>query len=242
MNCAEPNAELKIRQRSAASTGGDRLFGFQKERNAPTRQDYATRADLCRIFNDEMKCLYWLAFLLTADHAKAEQCFVASIGDAVEGNPVFKQWAHGWARQVIIKNAIRIISPASQADCKLDTLDEKGDESDDGLPLSEITDLAPLERFVFVITVLERKSDRECAVLLVCPVEVVREARARGLHRMAGTSMAAEPKSKEQDSMLSSQLVAVGQSQRGEASGFSRQEPYLPSDLVLPRARNTRAK
>src|SRR2546426_1008725 len=74
---------------------------------------YATRADFCRIFQDEMKPLYLLAFLLTADHAKAEQCFVAGIADVVEGNPVFREWAHSWSRRTIIKNAIRILSPVS---------------------------------------------------------------------------------------------------------------------------------
>jgi len=50
---------------------------------------YATSDDFQRIFSEKMNSLYWLALLLTADAGKAEQCFVAGIGDSVEGNPVF---------------------------------------------------------------------------------------------------------------------------------------------------------
>ena len=38
---------------------------------------YATGADSCRIFSENMKGLYLLALLLTADPVRAEQCFVA---------------------------------------------------------------------------------------------------------------------------------------------------------------------
>lgn len=188
------------------------MFGIGKERSAATQRDYATRADFCRIFDDEMKSLYRLALLLTADHVKAEQCFVASIGDAVEGNSVFKQWAHQWARRVIIKNAIRIISPASaQAGSEPNAWDEEDGESNGGRPLRAITQLAPLERFVFVMTVLERQSERECAVLVGCTVEVVREARARAQHDITRNSMAAEPESKRQDSVPLSHFVTADQ-------------------------------
>jgi hypothetical protein len=41
--------------------------------------------------------------------------------------------------------------------------------------------LAPLERFVFVMSVLERYSDRECSLLLYCMVKDVIDARSRSL-------------------------------------------------------------
>ena len=72
---------------------------------------YANSDDFRRIFDENMNSLYLLAFLLTADHGKAEQCFVSGLEDAVEGNPVFKEWAHSWARRVIIQNAVRLINP-----------------------------------------------------------------------------------------------------------------------------------
>src|SRR5580693_490008 len=72
---------------------------------------YASSADFCRIFDEDMNDLYVLSFLLTADREKAEQCFVSGLEDAVEGNPVFKEWARSWARRVIIQNAVRAITP-----------------------------------------------------------------------------------------------------------------------------------
>src|SRR5262245_32254781 len=72
---------------------------------------YATSADFCRIFAEDMRNLYWLSFILTADPGKAEQCFVAGLDDCFAGNGVFKDWARSWARRTIIKNAIRLISP-----------------------------------------------------------------------------------------------------------------------------------
>src|ERR1700752_4953695 len=72
---------------------------------------YVSSHDFCRIFDENMNSLYLLAFLLTADHGKAEQCFVSGLEDAVEGNPVFRGWAHSWARRTIIQNAVRLISP-----------------------------------------------------------------------------------------------------------------------------------
>src|SRR4029077_9611667 len=72
---------------------------------------YASRDDFRRIFDEDMSGLYLLSFLLTANREKAEQCFVSGLEDAVEGNPVFKEWARSWARRVIIVNAVRVIHP-----------------------------------------------------------------------------------------------------------------------------------
>src|SRR6202451_4526019 len=71
----------------------------------------ASGADFCRSFDQDMSDLYLLSFLLTADREKAEQCFVSGLEDAVEGNPVFREWARSWARRVIIVNAVRAINP-----------------------------------------------------------------------------------------------------------------------------------
>ncbi len=74
---------------------------------------YASRDDFCRIFHEKMDSLYLLAFLLTADHRRAEQCFVSGLEDALGGNPVFREWAHSWARRMIIQNAVRLIKSRS---------------------------------------------------------------------------------------------------------------------------------
>ena len=73
--------------------------------------EYATSADFCQIFDKDMSSLYLLSLLLTGDHKKAEECFVAGLENAVDRNRVFKDWARGWARRVIIQNALRTVDP-----------------------------------------------------------------------------------------------------------------------------------
>ncbi len=55
--------------------------------------------------------LYLLSFLLTADRAMAEQCTVTGLGLSAEDNAVFRNWAHSWARRIVIHNALRLIAP-----------------------------------------------------------------------------------------------------------------------------------
>ena len=85
-----------------------KLFG--KDVNA-----YATAADFCAIFKAHSDDLYQLAFLLTADHEKAEQCFVAGLEDSVTENHVFKDWAHAWAKRATLRNAVRELRPRPPA-------------------------------------------------------------------------------------------------------------------------------
>jgi hypothetical protein len=75
-------------------------------------RDYTMATDFCTVFNDDLDHLYTLSPLLTADHHKAEQCFVAGLEDCQQGNPVFREWAQSRATRTVIKNAIRIISPS----------------------------------------------------------------------------------------------------------------------------------
>ncbi len=106
-------------------------------RNNANRQThtYASAADFCQIFNQEMDGLYLLSFLLTGDRVKAEQCFVSGLDDSVKGNPVFKEWARSWARRAVIQNAVQIVGPRP--------MEENSDsnpgaiESDDKTPLAE---------------------------------------------------------------------------------------------------------
>src|SRR3981081_3494091 len=72
---------------------------------------YASSGDFHRIFHEEKDGLYRLAFLLTADHEKAQQCFVSGLEDSVRENSVFQEWARSWARRAIIQCAVRGIKP-----------------------------------------------------------------------------------------------------------------------------------
>jgi len=146
------------------------------------RADWASATDFCKIFENDMEHLYLLAFLMTANHENAEQCFTATVNAAFKEQTVFKAWAASWVSRTLIKNAIQIASLASARGIeKRDTwsLDENGALGDN--EIDAVTRLAPVERFVFVMSILERYSDRECSLLLGCSLDRVAQTRLRAL-------------------------------------------------------------
>src|SRR5271166_3824881 len=74
--------------------------------------EYTTPADFCRTFEQDMKSLYLLSLLLTAGRHSAEQCFISSLADCLDMRPVFKDWTDFWTRHIVLRNAIRMLSPA----------------------------------------------------------------------------------------------------------------------------------
>ncbi len=150
---------------------------------------YASSGDFCRIFYEETDSLYRLSFLLTAERLKAEQCLVSGLEDSLKGNRVFKEWARSWARRAIVQNAVRVINPRP-----MEENGPLGFNSSGRTPVAEqteiaaILDLAPFERFVFVMLVLEHYSEHECSVLLGCVRRDVIAARIRALKQI-GSAM-----------------------------------------------------
>ena len=163
------------------------MFKKKEDRLSTTRvQVYATQDEFCRIFAEDENALYLLAYLLTTDTLKAEQCVVAGLEDSIQGNPVFKEWVRSWSKRMIIKNAIRMISPApGQVNGAPHVSDSDAVELDLGSALTAVLHLAPLERFVFVMSVLEGYSIQECSILLSCTKEDAAIAQSRALQHIA---------------------------------------------------------
>jgi hypothetical protein len=162
---------------------------FVNERATP----YLTVTDFFNIFNEEMHSLYLLAFLLTADHDKAEECLVSAMGECVEGVGVFTDWARSWTRTAVLRRAIQMIMPAPEhADSvSLISLKTSGTPAENN-PFSAILLLDDFERFVFVMSILEGQSDEQCAVLLRCSRRDVMIARVLALKRQSSTDVPAE--------------------------------------------------
>jgi DNA-directed RNA polymerase specialized sigma24 family protein len=150
---------------------------------------YASAEDFGRIFDEDLNGLYQLSFLLTEDHKKAEQCFVAGIEDSIHGNLVFKEWARSWAKRAIIQNAIRELRPrpTNSESSPFATVPSHRRQSDPGehVAAEAVLALKDFERFVFVMSVLENYSLQNCALLLGCSISEVREARGRALQNLA---------------------------------------------------------
>jgi hypothetical protein len=168
---------------------------FQKKQasvSANARATYAVPADFCRIFTQDQTTLYLLSLALTADSEKAEQCFVSGLEDSIHGNPVFKDWARSWSKRMIIKSAIRLISPAPgqkpEQKKKEDSLPapvQRFLTADSSGLLTAVLELAPFDRFVLVMTTLEGYSIPECSILLSCTSQDVEDARTQALRLLA---------------------------------------------------------
>jgi len=169
----------------------------QKHKNARS-DEYATRSDFCRIYLEQVNSLYLLSLLLTADPQKAEKCFVLGFDDSIGNNSVFKERANLWARRCIILHAIRLLSPRPS---------DENESNEAGLSqligevpaevraypnFARIVVLNAFERFVFIMSVLEKYSDQECSLLLGCFRRDVINARTTAIQLLASGVIATE--------------------------------------------------
>src|SRR3984893_12651381 len=160
--------------------------------NGETR--YATCQHFLKIFDEDMQGLYQLSFLLTGDHQKGEKCFVAGMEACAKENVVFREWARTWAKLVIVQNAIRELQPRpshSHSFALVPTTFSHKNGSSEHFDVDAVLGLADFERFVFVLCVLERYREHECALLLGCSASEVREARTRAIEELASSGQVA---------------------------------------------------
>jgi hypothetical protein len=176
---------------------------------------YATSANFCRIFEEDINGLYLLSFLLTAHREKAEQCFVSGLEDSVDAGPVFREWARSWARRAIIQNAVRVINPRPSEGNGGAGSSFTGHEK-----LAAVLELRPFERFAYVMSVLERYSDQDCSVLLNSSRRDVVAARARAFEQIASAKRL-RPSDQRPD-------AGSGQEPVSEERRFSRCTPIVP--------------
>lgn len=142
-------------------------------------------SDFCKIFNDDLDHLYTLSLLLTADPQKAEQCFVAGLEDCLEENRISRKWARSWARRSVIKNAIRAVSPVpTETISRSENREAIATMSGLAGPAAGVMKLLPFARLVYVLSVLEKYSDRECAILLACTVQEIVQTRTRAIYQL----------------------------------------------------------
>jgi hypothetical protein len=135
-----------------------------------------------------MKQLYVFSFLLTGNQELAERCFVAGLEESVQAHCVFSEWARSWAMRSIVQNAVHALQPHSCHGSPALSGTSMG-EARESMPagdfeLQRVLELEDFERFVFVMSVLERYSDHDCGLLLGCSLQKVREARFRALQQL----------------------------------------------------------
>ena len=153
---------------------------------------FATEEDFCFIFRGEMKALYLLAWLITADPANAEKCLVSGLDDCLQAANVLTGHAHSWARRMIAKNAIRILrqrpempqAPLQHAVCPRTSRTPPHCDP----YLERVMALGEFERLVFVLCVLEGYSEADCALLIRCSPQQIGSVRGKALTQIAESS------------------------------------------------------
>ena len=149
-----------------------------------------------------MNSLYLLSLLLTADPQKAEKCFLSGFEESVGNNSVFKERARLWARRSIIFRAIRLLCPRPNGENEsneawLSALIGKASSEIhaelQGHPnFARIVRLKAFERFVFIMSILEKYSDQECSLLLGCFRRDVINARTAATRHLASVVVPTE--------------------------------------------------
>ncbi len=139
-----------------------------------------------------MTDLFCLAFLLTANADKAEECVIRSVRECMKCGRILKDGLPAWVRNSIIRNGVALVNESEALASK-----SKSDSSIPLIPPSSqasigagdysagILELNSFERLVYVICILENYSSRHCALLLRTSREEVREARIRALAGIA---------------------------------------------------------
>jgi DNA-directed RNA polymerase specialized sigma24 family protein len=157
-------------------------------RTLSERGDYARKEEFVSVFECELVGLQRLALLLTANSEAVKRCLTRAFRECISSSSVSKEWALSWTRRVVIRNAISLVM-SSGRESLVNTKDETGNGlvaySHDDSPAviadyESILDLPELDRFVFVICVLERYSMYDCALLLDRSLRDINEA----LHRV----------------------------------------------------------
>ena len=180
------------------------MFRSNKPKIANFRAEYAKHADFCDVFKKDTKPLYLLAFLLTANHEESEQCFLSTVEEAFNGQAVFKEWARIWVKRRLIENAIEIISPGSARNGQ--KRDLWGAGQFENCEIDSVTKLDAFERVVFVLSIMERHSNRDCALLLECSMNEVTQARMRALRLLP--NLKRSPSATRSNTTASSRITA----------------------------------
>lgn len=153
-----------------------------------TRQlRFATEADFRRVFKEEINSLFVLAAVLTADVAKAEECFCRALDSSLDALWVSIERASSWARRAVVNQAVQLVAPRKvRTQNPIESGSVWPETSSLENPVGALCSLNPFERFVVVMTLLERQSDSDCALQLECTRQDVGVARASALRKLYG--------------------------------------------------------
>ncbi len=141
-----------------------------------------------RLLKGDMKSLFLLSLMLTADVDSAESCFVSTLDDCISMKSSVSEWTNGWTRRVLVHNAIAMLRPTIDDDEHLVRCNLALHPA-----LHAVMRLKNFERFVFVLSILEGYSDHACSVLLGSSSRDIMAAKVRVLENLAANLNACLP-------------------------------------------------
>ena len=162
---------------------------FHREHTQVTnfRADYANWSDFCQALETNLKPFYLLTFLLTSNHKDAEQCFGAIIEESFAENRVFKAWVASWIKRCLIRKAIQIVFSRTGDEEHRNLWCKELGEPQLRSMVDAITALEAGDRFVYVMSILEGYSNKECSLLLDSTMDNIVRRRARASRRLSAS-------------------------------------------------------
>src|ERR1700693_336633 len=156
---------------------------FHSSTAAVDARNYASPAEIVACFQDQRNVLGRLAFLITGDHATADQAVVQACEITLQGNSPFRDWLLEWAKAATIASAISHgtevirICEAAYKDQRCPHVEHlsPGDDEERAASLdlilgadaqTLIAELDSLCRAVLVLRVAIRSSIQDCALRL----------------------------------------------------------------------------
>jgi hypothetical protein len=171
-----------------------------------------------RTFEEQSSEFYWLAYLLTGDSEQAVQAFTSALEFGDAPTPVFREFMISWSRKLVIASALARVASKLRASALRFEHAEFADmarhaslSSSAGLSSQDLTkpelhrallaiDIFP--RCALLLTIFEKLSVKDAALLLNADERLVRRAQASALI----------------DLTRNLALVEVGAAHRGELS------------------------
>ena len=146
------------------------------------------------IFAEHRAELYWLAFLLTGNREQSVEAFTRAVNFEDTANPVFRGFMVSWARKLVIAQALAqiglelhesMLRSEARDFSQPEDLPSRARMSADKVTRQQLESavlaLDVFERCAVLLTVFERLSIPEVALLLNAGAELVKKAQIRGL-------------------------------------------------------------
>ena len=138
---------------------------------------------------DQLRDLYWLAYLLTGDRERSIHAVVGTLEMNDAANPFFESWMACWSRKIFIARVLGVVTP------KLNVAAGQRPAKNSASPRFDMAGKSELEqallaidqfpRCALLLTVFEKLSIEDTATLLNADPELVKAGRAIGLTELA---------------------------------------------------------